>query len=250
MIDFHSHILPGIDDGAPDVETSLKMLSVCNDGGIETVLMTPHCHPMSQEKIDNFLKKRDVAFELLSGTIKKEKVNLPKIIPAAEVHIYDGLHKLSELEKLCIKDTNYMLLEMPYGTWKDYAFEEIYQLTRLGFRPIMAHIDRFLDQEKSFGEIFSLGVEVQINSSAFSHSNTRKKMLKLFESGHVQVLGSDAHNLSDRKPDVASAYNILEKKFGKEYVDYINNSGNAILKNGNVKPSNFSKAGILKKMFI
>ena len=250
MIDFHSHILPGIDDGARDVETSLKMLSVCRDTGIETVLMTPHCHPMSQEKVDSFIENRDDAFELLSGTLKKQKSRFPKIIPAAEVHIYDGLHKCSGLEKLCIKDTNYILVEMPYRTWKDYAFEEVYQLTRLGFRPIMAHIDRFLDQEKSFGEIFSLNVQVQVNSSAFKSHGIRKKMLKLFESGHILGFGCDALNLSDRSPDVSSAYKILEKKFGREYVDYINASGNAILKNDSVNPSSFSESGILKKMFI
>ncbi len=250
MIDFHSHILPGIDDGAQDVETSLKMLSICKDSDIEAVLMTPHCHPMSQEKVDTFIENRENAFDILSGAVKKQKATLPKIIPAAEVRIYNGLHKLSGLEKLCIKDTNYMLLEMPYEVWKDYAFEEIYQLTRLGFRPIMAHLDRFLDQEKSFGEIFSLDVQVQINSSAFIDSSIRKKMLKLFESGRIQVLGSDAHNLSTRSPDMSAAYNILERKFGKEYVDYINASGNTILKNGDVKPSNFSKSGIFKKMFI
>lgn len=250
MIDFHSHILPGIDDGARDVETSLKMLSVCRDTGIETVLMTPHCHPMSQEKVDSFIENRDDAFELLSSTLKKQKSKFPKIIPASEVRIYNGLHKLSGIDKLCIKDTNYILLEMPYEVWKDYAFEEIYHLTRLGFRPIMAHLDRFLDQEKYFGEFFSLDVQVQINSSAFIESGIRKKMIKLFEHGHIQVLGSDTHNLSNRTPNVETAYNIIEKKFGKEYVDYINASGNSILKNADVKPSGFQKMGAFKKVFI
>jgi len=250
MIDFHSHILPGIDDGAQDVETSIKMLSVAGESGVKTILATSHCHPMNQERIDIFLEKRSDAFNVLSGAIKKQKAKLPTIIPAAEVHIYDGLHELSGIEKLCISGTNYILLEMPYGQWKDYAFEEIYQLTRLGFRPIMAHLDRFLDRKKSFSEIFSLNPLIQINSSAFIESATRKKMLQLFESGHIQVLGSDTHNLSTRSPDVAKAYSIIEKKLGKEYVDYINESGNAILKNDDVASSNFSKTGILKKIFI
>jgi len=178
MIDFHSHILPGIDDGSPDVATSIEMLSVCKESGVSTVLMTPHCHPMSQEKLDRFLKRRDDAFSVLSKEISEQKTELPNIIPAAEIRIYNGFHKLSGIDKLCISGTEYILLEMPYEVWKDYAFEELYQLTRLGFKPLMAHMDRFLDQEKSFGEIFSLDVAVQINSSAFLDSKIRKRMIK------------------------------------------------------------------------
>ena len=179
MIDFHSHILPGIDDGAQDVETSLKMLTACQNSGVSTVLLTPHCHPISQEHVDNFLEKRDIAQEALSSAIKREKIELPTILPAAEVRIYDGFHRYKNINKLCITGTNYILLEMPYDIWRDYAFEEIYQITRLGLRPLMAHLDRFLDQEHLFHEFYSLGALVQINASAFISPRERKKMIKM-----------------------------------------------------------------------
>jgi len=153
MIDFHSHILPGVDDGSRDVDTSLKMLSISKEGGVDTVVLTPHCHPRSQEHIDAFLEGRDSAFKTLSVAINDKE--FPKLVPASEIRIYQDLHKYNGLERLCISGTSYILLEMPYEIWKDYAFEEIYQLTRLGFKPIMAHLDRFLDQEKHFREIFS-----------------------------------------------------------------------------------------------
>lgn len=248
MIDFHSHMLPGIDDGAQDVETSLKMLSASEVGGVDTVLLTPHCHPRSQEHIDAFLERRNKAFETLSSAIKGQE--FPKIIPASEIRIYQGLHKYTGLEDLCISGTNYILLEMPYELWKDYAFEEIYQLTRLGFRPIMAHLDRFLDQKKHFREIYSLGALVQINTSAFLESATRKKMADFFETGHIHVLGSDAHDLYDRKPDMADAYNVIAKKFGTEYTDYIDYASRSILKNKDVHPSHFPKMNPIKKIFI
>lgn len=250
MIDFHSHILPGIDDGSQDIDTSLKMLARCRDSGVSSVLMTPHCHPITQEYVDRFLKHRDIAFKTLFSALKEQNQELLKIIPAAEVRIYDGMHKYRDIDKLCIKDTNYILLEMPYEIWKDYAFEEIYQLTRLGFRPLMAHLDRFLDQEHLFGEIYSLGAQVQINTSAILDAVQRKKMLKFFESGHFQVLGSDTHNLDNRSPNIAVARKILAKKFGKEYTDYIDYAGNAILKNQDVYPSKLPKLSPLKKMMI
>lgn len=248
MIDFHSHILPGIDDGSPDVDTSLKMLSVSCTGGVDTVLLTPHCHPRSQEHIDRFLENRDGAFNALSSATRGQ--GLPKIIPASEIRIYQDLHKYKRLEELCIDKTNYILLEMPYEVWRDYAFEEIYQLTRLGFKPIMAHLDRFLDQEKHFREIYSLGSLVQMNSSAFLEPMTRKKMASFFEAGHIHVLGSDTHDLSERRPDLAEAYDVILRKFGKEYTDYIDYAGNNILKNKDVHPSHFPKINPIKKLFI
>ena len=247
MIDFHSHILPGIDDGSTDVETSLKMLSISKDGGVDTVVLTPHCHPRSQEHIDKFLERRENSFKTLSSNISED---LPKIVPASEIRIYQGFHKYNRLEDLCIQGTNYILLEMPYELWKDYAFEEIYQLTRLGFRPIMAHLDRFLDQEKHFGEIFSLGSLVQMNTSAFLESATRKKMAKFFSTGHIHVIGSDTHDLYDRKPDMKDAYDVISKKFGTEYTDYIDYAGENILKNKDVHPSHFPKMNPIKKLFI
>jgi len=248
MIDFHSHILPGVDDGSRDVDTSLKMLSISKEGGVDTVVLTPHCHPRSQEHIDAFLEGRDSAFKTLSVAINDKE--FPKLVPASEIRIYQDLHKYNGLERLCISGTSYILLEMPYEIWKDYAFEEIYQLTRLGFKPIMAHLDRFLDQEKHFREIFSLGALVQMNTSAFLESATRKKMAGFFETGHIHVIGSDAHDLFERKPDMADAYNVISKKFGTEYTDYINLAGESILNNKDVHPSSFPKMNFMKKLFI
>ncbi len=248
MIDFHSHILPGIDDGAEDVETSLKMLTISKEGGVDTVLMTPHCHPRSQEHIDSFIERRDNAFKLLSSIT--ENLELPKIISASEIRIYQDLHKYKRLEELCISDTCYILLEMPYEVWRDYAFEEIYQLTRLGFKPIVAHLDRFLDQQKHFREIYSLGCLVQMNSSAFLETATRKKMAGFFEAGHIHVLGSDTHDLFERKPDLFDAYKVISKKFGTQYTDYIDYAGESILNNKDVHPSHFPKMNPIKKLFI
>lgn len=248
MIDFHSHMLPGIDDGSQDVDTSLKMLAMSKADGVDTVLLTPHCHPRSQEHIDRFLEKRESAFKALSSAIQNQ--DMPKIIPASEIRIYADFHKYKGLEDLCISGTDYILLEMPYELWKDYAFEEIYQLTRLGFKPIMAHLDRFLDQQKHFREIYSLGSLVQMNTSAFLESATRKKMADFFETGHIHVIGSDTHDLHERKPDIADAYNMITKKFGTEYIDYINYAGENILKNKDVQPSQFKKMNPMKKLFI
>lgn len=250
MIDFHSHILPGIDDGAQDTKTSLKMLKICFDTGIDTIVATPHCHPVSQDKIYRFLERREKAAEQLRSAIFASGEKYPEIVIASEVRIYNGMSKLDGLDKLTIGDTKYILLEMPYEKWKYDTFDEIYNITQLGFKPIMAHLDRFLDQERLFGELYALDLLYQINSCAFLDKNTRKMMVRLFEKNAVHILGSDTHNLSDRKPDAAAAYEIVRNKFGREFAEFIEKNGRNILKNQAVENSPLPKLGLLKKLML
>lgn len=250
MIDFHTHILPAIDDGSEDLQESLDILKTCKERGVSTVILTSHCHPMSQFHIDKFTELRDIAYTQLTSAIKKEKLDLPRLVRASEVRIYDNLHKYKGIEDLCIEGTNYILLEMPYERWRDYAFEEIYQLYRRGFHPIMAHLDRFLDQEELFREMYSFDVLVQMNSSAFFNKAKRRKMLDFFEAGHLQVIGSDTHDLSDRPPNVDEAFKVIENKFGSRYVDYLDYAGNAILNNEEVNTPKFAPMNIFKKLMI
>lgn len=251
MIDFHSHILPGIDDGAQDVKTSLQMLKICSATGmIDTIVATPHCHPVSQDKIYSFLDRREKAAEQLCSAISSSGEKYPEIVLASEIRIYNGFSKYKDLDKLTIGDTNYILLEMPYEKWKDDTFEEIYQITRRGFKPIMAHLDRFLDQEHLFSELYSLDLLYQINSCAFLDRNTRKMMARLFEKNAVHVIGSDTHNLSDRKPDAAAAYEVIGRKFGKEYVEFLEENGRYILENQEVANRSLPKLSPLKKLML
>lgn len=250
MIDFHSHILPGIDDGARDTKTSLEMLKICSATGIDTIVATPHCHPVSQEKIYGFLEKREKSAEQLRSAIYASGEKYPEIVLASEIRIYDGLSKYKDLDKLTIGDTDYILLEMPYEKWKYDTFDEIYNITKLGLKPIMAHLDRFLDQEHLFCELYSLDLLYQINSCAFIDKNTRRMMARLFEKNAIHIIGSDTHNLSDRKPDAATAYEIIGKKFGKEYVNFLEENGRCILKNQSIKYYEMPKLSPIKKLML
>ena len=157
---------------------------------------------------------------------------------------------ITDLDKLTIGGTNYILLEMPYEKWKYDTFDEIYNITQLGFKPIMAHLDRFLDQEHWFGELFGMDLLYQINSCAFIDKNTRKMVARLFEKNAIHIIGSDTHNLSDRKPDASAAYEIVSKKFGKEYVDFFEENGRNILENKDVANITMPKLGIVKKLLL
>ncbi len=250
MVDFHSHILPGVDDGSKDVNESIEMLKKSSEMGITTIIATSHCLPSDDDAVADFLRVRDEAYSALMAEICSKKYKLPHIIKGAEVHLTEGISKIANLKDLCIEDTDYILLELPYQKWNDTIFEEIYHLIRRGFRPILAHLDRYMRFEKQFSELLSLNVLCQINASAFLGRRSRRRLLPLFRNDSVHVIGSDMHNLTTRPQNLLEAYNIIESKFGWEYVDFLKNNCERIIKNQETLPTRLPKPGFIKRMFI
>lgn len=250
MIDFHSHTLPGIDDGARNTAMSIQMLTSSLDSGVSTVIASPHCFITSEETPDEFLSKREFSYHKLRLAIQEKNIPVPEIVLGAEVHLSRGLSKVRNLEKLCISNTNYILLEMPYEAWNDWMYEEVYQVTLRGLRPILAHLDRYISQESLFSNLYSINVLFQINANAFIDKTTRRKVLNFFANDAAHVVGSDMHNTSTRPPNLQEAYSIIEKKFGWEYVDFLKNNSVRILSNDDTFPTKLPKLSPIKKLFI
>lgn len=250
MIDFHSHLLPGIDDGAKNSEMSIEMLTLAYNSGVTTVVATPHCYIHDENSISHFLSRREASYNRLMQVISEQEKPMPDIILGAEVSVVRGLSKLHDLSKLCLTDTNYILLEMPYSRWEDWMFEEVYRITLLGLRPIMAHLDRFLDYEKYFPNLYSMNILFQINANAFIDRKIRRKMLTLIRNDAAHVVGSDMHNTTTRPPNLEEAYGIIEKKFGWEYVDFLKNNSDRIVLNKTALPTVLPKISFIKKLFM
>lgn len=250
MIDFHSHILPHFDDGAKNAEVGLEMLRMSADSGIDTIVSTSHFYNEKYNDASDFIRERGMAFAELAEAAKSEKYELPRIILGAEVYLGKKVSRVKNLHALCIGYTDYMMLEMPYDDWNEEDFEEIYQITRLGICPIMAHLDRFMKFRNQFGELFSLGVLVQVNASAVLDNHMRRNVLDLFDMEAVHAIGSDMHNTDSRPPNAAQAYGLIEDKFGKDYRRYVENSAECILENKQPPQSNLHKITGLKRILI
>ena len=228
MIDWHSHVLPQMDDGSRSLDESVKLFGMLSEQGVNTVIATPHFYA-NDESVDEFLKRRQAAYENLSSVINGE---MPKVILGAEVSYYSGISHLEELSKLCIEGTKLLLLEMPFTKWTDHTVREIIELASRGdVTVIFAHIERYLDMqgEKVFDELQKHGVIMQVNSSFFNRKSTKRNALKLLSKGKIQLIGSDTHNVSSRPPTLDLAYNTIEKKFGKNFVNEINGYGYFLL---------------------
>lgn len=215
IIDFHSHILPGVDHGSQSLEESLEMLRIMKAQGIEAVVATPHFYA-DEEYPEEFLKRRKMAKEkLLRATEGKD---LPKLYFGAEVAYYRGMSQSNVLKDLVIEGTKAIMVEMPMGKWTSSMYDELEAIhDRLGLVPIVAHVDRYLTPLRDFGipsKLSELPVLVQANASFFLKKNMVKKAKKLLDKDMIQILGSDTHNLDDRAPNLGPALMVIEEGLG------------------------------------
>ncbi len=249
MIDFHSHILPEVDDGARNVEMSLEMLKNAYRDGIETVVATSHIYMGDESDIDKFLERRNAAYDILCNAMAKDGGKFPEIRLGAEVHVRRHIGRFESVPRLAIGGTDYILLEMPmHRRWHQEHFEAIYNLTTLGLKPIMAHIDRYFSNRNDFENLKAVGAIFQVNADAFLYKSVRKEMLKLYYDGYIHLLGSDMHNLRERPNRLKEAYDIISEKFGAEFAEYPMRSAKAVLNNKSVDKAVFPKLGFFDRL--
>jgi protein-tyrosine phosphatase len=229
-IDFHSHILPGIDDGSRSVEESLKILDVMAEDGVDIVVATPHFY-CSKTSIHRFLDKRNAAFEKLKAAVKPEH---PKILLGAEVLYNHALVGKDALTRLAIQGTEYLLLEMPYKKLTPEIIEDVDKIAcDFDVKVLIAHAERYLNftSMKSLCSLMDLNVLGQINCTSLTKMSSRRDCFKLIKSGYVQVLGTDFHRIDRGDATLGEGIAILEKKFGPDFIAEIEENSKRILSN-------------------
>ena len=230
MIDWHSHVLPSMDDGSRDVEESISMLKALREQGVSHVIATPHFYA-NDESVDSFLERREKSYSMLTAKLGEE---LPEILLGAEVRYYAGIGRMAELQRLTVGSTKYLLIEMPMAKWTEYTVKELVDMANSrGLTVILAHVERYLDFQSAsvWRRLRDSGILMQVNASAFDGLFKRRKALKLFRDGMLHFVGSDCHNMTSRPPKIKVAYDTLRKKFGDELVRRINEYGHSIIEN-------------------
>lgn len=229
IIDFHSHILPKMDDGSRDIQMSVEMLKRSREQGITAIVATPHFYADSNT-MEHFLSKRTYVLGQLKQCVD---ACMPKIISGAEVCFFSGIGYADGMEKLCIGSTNLLLLEMPFRAWCERDLYEIERLLRGGITPIIAHLERFYTFQKDktlIPGLLELPVMIQINAECLLHWRQSRQPIKLFKSGQAHLLGSDCHNLTSRSQNLLAGRTVLEKKLGRQCLDQIDELGALLLR--------------------
>jgi len=247
MVDIHSHVLPGIDDGAPDVETSIRMLRQSKENGVETVIATSHCYIKHEDDIKIFLKKREESYKALVNAMEKCDEELPDVKLGCEVNLSRDISKFDLLEKLCVEGTDYILIEMPYNYWDEVLFDAIYYITLRKMKPVMAHIERFFRHSNKFESLLDLDIFYQINADSVLEPKMNRFMSASFKNEIVKFIGSDMHNTEARPTQILKAYDKIAKIYGVGCADYLMENSYRLVENREVDSFVFKKKNIFTR---
>ena len=221
LIDLHTHIIPGLDDGAKDIEKSLAMAQIAIEDGITMLVATPH---VISGAFDN--RKEDILENV--GHLNKYLDSagiLLQILPGAEYRLEPDLpRRLAAGELLTINDTGrYLLVELPGSMVPDYTGRILYDLQLQGVTPIIAHPERnagFEREPEILRNFVTRGILVQITSASITglFGNLAKNTaLKFIKEGSVHLIASDAHSSHGRSPVLSLAFLELERRWGIDY---------------------------------
>lgn len=232
MVDFHTHILPKMDDGSRSSEESAAMLRMLAEQGIKRVVLTPHYYPEA-ESPEDFLRRRAASFDRLQKAIGEQP--LPALHLGAEVRYYDGFSHTPSLAGLMISGSRLMLLEMPFTGWEPRMFREIERAQQnFGCQIILAHIERYLRFQKDahfWENVQQTGALVQANAEFFLSSMlARRQAIHLLRQGRVHLLGSDCHGIQKRPPRLGEAIHRIGRCLGCDALDAVAWRGQRLFK--------------------
>lgn len=223
ITDFHSHILPGIDDGSKNVEESVALLQMEARQGIRRVIATPHFYA-HHDTPEHFLRKREAAWETLRRAMEGHP-ELPEVILGAEVYYFPGMSESDALSQLTIGKNRFILLEMPQPPWTEAMYREIEAIyVRRGIMPVIAHIDRYIGPFRTHGipkRLEKLPVLVQANADFFLQRSTARMAMQMLRTDRIHLLGSDCHDPVSRKPNLGDALTLIGRRLGEGAADSI-----------------------------
>lgn len=228
MTDLHSHILPGIDDGAKDVAVSLELLRLEKESGVDRIAFTSHFNS-ERTTIEAYIEKRAQAYATLQDALKDHPMDFQFKL-GAEVFFSPKLCEL-EVEKLCMGDTSYILIEFPTSHKPHFIQQTLQELQSRGLIPLIAHIERYpyvMDNPQLLYQWVASGAYAQINAGAVLEPKLRKSLTKFISWELVHVVSTDTHSLDKRPPKMREAFNVLEKKLGSAAVQELIHNGDEL----------------------
>ncbi len=220
VTDIHCHIIPGVDDGARDMEQSIRMLHIMHDEGIRSVIATYHYHPMHMEADADMVQERFDRLRCVAAA--DDKIADMKLYSGCEIYYYPSVIQwLDEGRIMTLAGSDYVLLEFSYSADKRELIEAVTNVRNAGYIPIMAHVERYSALTKdtdTVGELMEKGACIQVNAEALHGKlRTRSFIKKLLKEEKVHFIASDAHDTSGRAPYISETVRYVAKKYGEQY---------------------------------
>lgn len=222
MIDIHTHTLPGIDDGSDSMETSLEMLSLSVESGVDTVVTTPHCN--IPRGCGNYASTElQILWDRLNAERKKAGIPI-RLCRGMEIFATEELPDLLTRRLVwTLNRTSYFLTEFSFDEDPDFCMRILQKCSDLGFRPIIAHPERyyFVQDDPEIAYLwctFGYGLQINKGSLLGSFGEREQEMaLALVDHGLAACVASDAHTVEFRNTYMAEVERLLTSEFGLEY---------------------------------
>lgn len=218
FFDTHTHILPGIDDGSKNKEESLNMIKMLGEQGITDIILTPHFYNY-ETTLEKFVKKRNDAFDEIKEFFGEITPHL-----GAEVYLVDTIFGIEDITELCIDKSNYILVELPFNEHNQGKVISMINRLCATFQviPILAHIEKYHSffNAEFLREVSKIDCLVQIDIDSLKHPLLRRKINKFIERGYIQFVGSDCHNLKERRPN----FDVLKRNLPPIMCEFLHNN--------------------------
>lgn len=219
MIDLHSHILPGVDDGASDLRTALEMARMAVADGVEIQACTPHILPGLYHNTGPQIR---AATRKLQQRLDDEGIPL-QLVTGADVRLApDMAEGLRSGRILSLADTRYVLLEPSHHVAPLRLIEFFFGVSVAGYAPILTHPERLSWIETRYAEIEQLfhgGVLMQVTAGSLTGAFGRAPRYwaeRMLDEGRVHILASDAHSVGRRRPNLAEGRDAAAKRVGEQ----------------------------------
>ena len=224
LVDFHSHVLPGVDHGSASLDCSMVQMAFAVKRGISEIVATPHFYPHRHD-LDAFLRRRSRGYAALTEALQqKYGESAPLIHVGAEVLLCPGIDNLDGLEKLCIEGTRVLLLELPFHDLTPDERVTVEHLIKKGFTVLLAHVDRY--QQEDIEYLAAKGALMQLNAEAISRLIVPTHLVDWIADDRIFALGSDLHG-EDKK---AYARFIRAERKLKDHLSLVNTRSHALLR--------------------
>ena len=246
MTELHCHILPGIDDGAKDLECSLELLREEKKQGIKSIVFTPHFN-IDKISVEDFVSARNGAYQKLAENKEFQEMNF-SIKLASEVYFSVSLDN-AKLEDLCFGDSDYILIEFPFHFKPHGLMYMIDNVINRGYTPIIAHVERYDYISKDptiLYELVEKGCLAHVNAEVLIRNSSKSSLpMKYIKWGLVQFICTDCHSIEHRPPNMEKGLSIVKDKLGEEYFEKLIENAERVFNGKRVdlseikKPRNF-----------
>lgn len=215
--DIHCHILPGVDDGAKDMEETLAMLCKAKEQGIQTLIATPH-YAAGKKKVSP--ERLEEIRQQVQQRAEQEGIDVEILLGSELYYSKDICQRLEEKKALTMAGTRYVLVEFSPNETYTEVYQGLHELVQGGYIPILAHMERYrcLHKEKAkIRELIELGAYMQMNVESL-RSRYCKKLVK---DGLIHFFGSDSHHVKHRPPRMQDGIGWLGNRLTKDQLEKI-----------------------------